>query len=339
MDGFRTVILGVTAFLLPSLTVLVYGGSPKLEFPDGNRVNLGAHPIRESKSKAVRLKNTGDSLLKFGRIFKSCGCTQVKLSKKVLTPGESGVVSISFIPYSLKGKYQKIISIATNDPKQRFAVISVSGESVPLVEVIPDNRFYPRYLPIGKTWEQVFSLRVLQRQVKFAPPRLSCNYPVTLEKLSEKELLKNGKPQRLIHYLLKITPGTGGKDLNCKIDFPVLEPQGWKNVVVTAKGRVGLRLYVFPDRIKVANKNNSDKVKTEFQLRLLGEAGKEFDTSRLVVTQVPGLSLTFKKQKGIVLPVIAELDRDFLMALSKKKKITIEFSYPESNKASLIFTK
>ncbi len=81
--------------------------------------------------------NTGDDLLKITNIKTSCGCTVVQPDKKVLKPGESTTIKVSFDSGKRRGKQRKHVYVFSNDkkiPELRLSftanvVIPSSGES------------------------------------------------------------------------------------------------------------------------------------------------------------------------------------------------------------------
>lgn len=71
----------------------------------------------EKKEHTFMLKNDGKSELIIRNIRSSCGCTAVAPSKKVIAPGESAPVKVTFDSRGKRGRQSKSITVITNDPK------------------------------------------------------------------------------------------------------------------------------------------------------------------------------------------------------------------------------
>jgi hypothetical protein len=71
----------------------------------------------EKKEHTFTLKNDGKSELIIRNIRSSCGCTAVAPSKKVIAPGESAPVKVTFDSRGKRGRQSKSITVITNDPK------------------------------------------------------------------------------------------------------------------------------------------------------------------------------------------------------------------------------
>jgi len=71
----------------------------------------------DKKEHTFTLKNNGKSELIIRNIRSSCGCTAVAPSKKVIAPGESAPVKVTFDSRGKRGRQSKSITVITNDPK------------------------------------------------------------------------------------------------------------------------------------------------------------------------------------------------------------------------------
>jgi hypothetical protein len=69
-------------------------------------------------------KNDGDSLLKIGKISKTCGCTAFSLAKKQYAPGESGTIKVEYSASRSAGKVTRRLYVPSNDQKKpRVALV------------------------------------------------------------------------------------------------------------------------------------------------------------------------------------------------------------------------
>ena len=73
--------------------------------------------------------NTGNEPLYITNVRASCGCTATDYSKEPLKPGEKGFVSASYNPAGRPGKFNKSITVTTNE-FQPTSVIRITGEVI-----------------------------------------------------------------------------------------------------------------------------------------------------------------------------------------------------------------
>ena len=84
-------------------------------------------------NKEFEIKNIGNDTLKIEKVQASCGCTAASPKKKLLLPGETTTVLVSFDSANRKGNQKKHVYIFTNDPQNaefRFSFLAevVSAE-------------------------------------------------------------------------------------------------------------------------------------------------------------------------------------------------------------------
>jgi len=72
------------------------------------------------------LSNNGKSELIIRNIRSSCGCTAVAPSTKVIGPGESAPIKVTFNSRGKRGRQSKSITVITNDPKNPTSRLRVS---------------------------------------------------------------------------------------------------------------------------------------------------------------------------------------------------------------------
>ena len=89
---------------------------------------LGTVKYGEKLTSAFRLLNTGGEPLLIRDVKPSCGCTNVKWSKKPVRPGELTEISIVFEPNSL-GRFMKSIDVWCNTTQQ-IHKLNLRGEVV-----------------------------------------------------------------------------------------------------------------------------------------------------------------------------------------------------------------
>jgi len=80
---------------------------------------------------AVKITNTGKSDLKILSIKPSCSCLGAEMQKKVLAPGESAPIQLTYNTTRKGGPESKDVTLYSNDPFLSKTAITVKGEVVP----------------------------------------------------------------------------------------------------------------------------------------------------------------------------------------------------------------
>ena len=120
--------VGVSATLeedFSSLTPEQLANAPVAKFSE-NAHDFGNMKQGEKKEHTFMLSNNGKSELIIRNVRSSCGCTAVAPSKKVIAPGESAPVKVTFDSRGKRGRQSKSITVITNDPKSPTNVLRVS---------------------------------------------------------------------------------------------------------------------------------------------------------------------------------------------------------------------
>ncbi|MBN2520649.1 MAG: DUF1573 domain-containing protein [Bacteroidales bacterium] len=108
--------------------------------------------------------NTGSLPLVIYEVKPSCGCTTPNWSKEPIKPGEKGYIEVTFDPKRRPGKFNKSISVNSNDP-EGIVVLRIKGNVIPKEKTVED--IYP-YLTGGLRFKSNhFSLnQVLINEIK-----------------------------------------------------------------------------------------------------------------------------------------------------------------------------
>jgi len=80
----------------------------------------------DKKDYTFNLTNSGKSNLHIRNVRSSCGCTAVAPSKKVIAPGETVPIKVTFDSRGKRGRQSKSITVITNDPKNPTSTLRVS---------------------------------------------------------------------------------------------------------------------------------------------------------------------------------------------------------------------
>jgi hypothetical protein len=99
---------------------------PKITFEklihDFGEVGAGTKNACEFK-----FTNTGDAVLKIGRIHSSCGCTVPQLAKKEYAPGESGTINVTYRVSRKPGGSTKTMRVPSNDKTKPKVTLTVKA--------------------------------------------------------------------------------------------------------------------------------------------------------------------------------------------------------------------
>jgi hypothetical protein len=134
---FGVFLLTVSMVALPALAGGVADG-PRITFEklthDFGDISPGTKNPCEFK-----FTNTGNALLKIGKIKCSCGCTIATLDKTDYAPGESGILKIVYSASSSPGTTRKSCSIPSNDKKTPTVVLTITAKIARKVEYEPQR--------------------------------------------------------------------------------------------------------------------------------------------------------------------------------------------------------
>lgn len=85
-------------------------------------------------STTFTISNTGKSTLIIRKTKASCGCTATRPKKKVLAPGESTTLDVTYSSGHSKGKIHKTVTVITNDPNKVRTTLSIKANVEPAVK-------------------------------------------------------------------------------------------------------------------------------------------------------------------------------------------------------------
>ena len=77
------------------------------------------------------LTNTGKRPLFIRATKTSCGCAAVTLGKKIVAPGESATIRVTFDSAGKSGRQYKTVTVITNDPRQPETELRIKGNVTP----------------------------------------------------------------------------------------------------------------------------------------------------------------------------------------------------------------
>lgn len=88
-------------------------------------VDLGRFRQGASIDRSVTIQNGGKKDLEIKALQGNCGCISAEVVKKIIHPGDSTLLKISFRPQNRAGTQQKAITLYSNDPRNPVQRINV----------------------------------------------------------------------------------------------------------------------------------------------------------------------------------------------------------------------
>jgi hypothetical protein len=220
--GYRFVLFLIPVIFLGNLCSgdAVIDGSDKVDF--------GSYPANQRKKAVFKLVNQGDGILRILKIRKTCGCSDVKIDKTELKPGETGIITASIKANSITGAFHKKFYVQTDDSHRAFLGLSLTGNSVPLVKVQPKDKIHLGTLTAGKLKTQDFILKKSSSkgEIEYGEPKLK-NFKQATVKFDK----QSGK------LSVDLQPVEAGA-FKLELDIPVVKPEGWEPIQIILTGRV-----------------------------------------------------------------------------------------------------
>lgn len=82
--------------------------------------------------------NTGDDTLKLISVKPGCGCTTSDWTKGPILPGKQGFVKAVYDPVNRPGKFNKIVTVNTNDKDHPTVILTIKGDVTPKIKTKAD---------------------------------------------------------------------------------------------------------------------------------------------------------------------------------------------------------
>jgi thiol-disulfide isomerase/thioredoxin len=198
----------------------------------------------EKLDHTFTITNAGDEPLKIEKVSQSCICTIIGEYPKELAPGASGKFPFQLDTNKVHGKYNKAVTIKSNDPATPLLRLRLRGESKHRIDVKPTSAYFgivppgtqakPRVLQITNNTDEPVKL-----SIGATPPKSAYTYELVETEAGKRwELVVTLKPTK--------TPGGARGIVLLKTDVPS-EP----TIAVRSFARIPERLDIMPSRIVV----------------------------------------------------------------------------------------
>lgn len=113
-------------------------------------IDFGEIDDFETRTAQVSFTNTGDQPLEIKEVKPTCGCTTVKLEKRIFAPGEGDSITLNFTPKGA-GEQTKYVKIHTTDPKTPVTNLPIKSNVRTTVQATP-RTFSLGEIPVGKEY-------------------------------------------------------------------------------------------------------------------------------------------------------------------------------------------
>jgi hypothetical protein len=159
-------------------------------------IEVKPKPEDDEVQTTFKFRNKGDKVVKILGLESACSCLSAELDKAEYQPGEIGTGTATFTVSSFKGRYEKFITVNTDDPKQPAWQVNFILEIPEVVDIKPKNlQWWIGDEPTSKACLVQFTGDVPMKIIKITPTRQNVDF-------TWKEV-KEGR-----EYLITVTPKT-----------------------------------------------------------------------------------------------------------------------------------
>ena len=138
----------LVAWALPATTALAQaaekGADGPVAYVDSTAHDFGVHWIGPDVSHTFKISNKGNKTLNILKVRPACGCTVAGKHPVKIEPGETGDFPFSVNSRKVAGKYEKSITVKTDDPANSSIVLKLKGECKRYVDVFPVSANFGR---------------------------------------------------------------------------------------------------------------------------------------------------------------------------------------------------
>ena len=122
----KNVFYIVRPFILFLLSIGYLNAGPKIVF--SNKVaDFGELVEGDTAVCLFHFTNQGDSVLEIIDVTATCGCTVADIDSYLIKPGGEGTIKTIFHSTGRRGKITKFVHVLTNDKKNRFIRLKITG--------------------------------------------------------------------------------------------------------------------------------------------------------------------------------------------------------------------
>ncbi|MFH1049901.1 MAG: DUF1573 domain-containing protein [bacterium] len=194
---------------------------PKIEIIGGDTYDWGEVDGNQPNLKAkVKIKNTGNELLKITEVKPTCGCTTAPLDKNELQPGEIATLDITLRIGGSGNELSKTIRIMSTDPKESQKLLWLKCKIIREFQILPNKFFSFQDMTVGNEKSEKVIIKNNSKEViklydfKVEPKDLSINLRgnVSIKPGQEIELKATAHPSEQGNFRGSVTFKTDNKD-------------------------------------------------------------------------------------------------------------------------------
>jgi len=214
---------------------------PKIQFQE-NFFDFGKIEQQKTVSHIFKFKNTGTSDLIIDNLKSTCGCTAALVTSKVIPPGASGEIKVTFSSKNFQGEVKRSVYVFSNDPQNSKYTLNIKAYVRAFLEA------KPKYIDFGnfKKGESVSKSLVVKNLT---------NEPITIKDIRsdlkeikianfEKEI--NPNEETVINLTLNLSQPPGNFFGNIEITSAEHPDE---KLIVPASGRIIGDITVTPENL------------------------------------------------------------------------------------------
>jgi hypothetical protein len=285
------------------------------------KLDFGTFQAKDKKEVSVKILNNGDSPVKIINIRNTCSCAEIKIDSKEIPSKGSTELKVMLQPEGIYGEFVKNIYIETDSKAERFLTITISGNALALVKVIPESVVNLGILKKNTKLKQELELQVTDNNIEFGIPVTKSEFPITATLTSQKS------GSFTLGY--EIDSGNQNRKLNSEITIPIIKPEGWKPVIINITGHVSATIQAIPSKITLPN----DSAPITKKIRLRFQGIDNLDASKLSFTSIKGVEIESKKTTSSEIEALLKITPSLL----PQGKPHIQFQYPDISSATVEF--
>ena len=261
------------------------GAQPNLH-ADATQANFGRVSAAAKVQQEFRIRNTGDAPLRIERMALTPPLRVERMPAQI-APGAEMLVRVRLDTASLQGNFAGNIVLFTNDPSAPETTLSLSGEVLPTIELVPR----PAFFLAGNRGEHASaSIDIVNHETQ--PLRLESPAHDPAHFSTKLETIAEGDRYRLT---IALKPdGPGGKhsgDIAIKTSSHTMPV-----ITIPANTWLRERVYTFPDAVDLGSlrraevRSNPELLRRNAQtLMVYQTGGKDFTIS--VTSDIAGLDV------------------------------------------------
>ncbi|MDI6792427.1 MAG: DUF1573 domain-containing protein [bacterium] len=216
-----------------------------------------------------KFKNVGNTDLNIKNTKASCGCTAALLSTKVIAPGDTGEVKVTFSSGNFSGRQSKNIYVDSDDPDEGKVTLEITATVKPPVTLNPDRLVFGK-VKIGEEVSKEVEIRAEQGiELKIQKVEVEVDY------IQTEILERNPKGGKIKVTLRANTPvGAVEKDIKIFTNHPQ-KPVTELHVSARVQGRIQLS----PEYLYLGQIYRGEPITREAIINKIDESGPPLEVS------------------------------------------------------------